>query len=164
MSPCPRPCAGKSLPQLLVHTWNFGDLVRVEEKKRNFGAILTELLRVLVLMVLVLTGMVVFSGDGSRYDVDSDGVGWSNFLRSRLYQVLLPVNLGGEHVVLGRQGHVVHVVQCHRQGVVRVVAIYRNMGVKIVLIERSGGVEEVKLRNLLAVVGGNFLHQASRVD
>ena len=28
----------------------------------------------LVLMVLVLTGMVVSSGDGSRYDVGSDGV------------------------------------------------------------------------------------------
>ena len=28
----------------------------------------------LVLVVLVLTGMVVFSGDGSRYDVGSDGV------------------------------------------------------------------------------------------
>ena len=46
----------------------------MEEKKRNIGAILTEVLRVLVLVVLVLTGMVVFSGDGSRYDVGSDGV------------------------------------------------------------------------------------------
>ena len=49
-------------------------VVRVEEKKRNIGAILTEVLRVLVLVVLVLTGMVVFSGDGSRYDIGSDGV------------------------------------------------------------------------------------------
>ena len=54
-------------------------VVCVEEKKRNIGAILTEVLRVLVLMVLVwtlsnLTGMMVFSGDGSRYDVGSDGV------------------------------------------------------------------------------------------
>ena len=46
----------------------------MEEKKRNIGAILTEVLRVLVLVVLVLTGMVVFSGDGSRYDIGSDGV------------------------------------------------------------------------------------------
>ena len=46
----------------------------MEEKKRNIGAILTEVLRVLVLVVLVLTGMVVFSGDSSRFDVGCDGV------------------------------------------------------------------------------------------
>ena len=52
--------------------------MHVEEKKRNIGAILAEVLRVLVLMVLVWTGMMVFSGDGSRYDVGSDGVDSDN--------------------------------------------------------------------------------------
>ena len=51
-----------------------GIVVCVEEKKRKIGAILAEVLGVLVLVVLVLLGMVVFSGDGSRYDVGSDGV------------------------------------------------------------------------------------------
>ena len=37
MPPCPRPCAGKSLPQLLVHTWNFGDGdVRGREKEKHW--------------------------------------------------------------------------------------------------------------------------------
>ena len=53
-------------------------VVHVEENKRNIGAILAEVLRVLVLIVLVLTGMMVFSGDGSRYDVGSDGVDSDN--------------------------------------------------------------------------------------
>ena len=37
VSPCPRPCAGKLLPQLLVHTWNFGDGgARGREKEKHW--------------------------------------------------------------------------------------------------------------------------------
>ena len=37
MPPCPRPCAGKLLLQLLVHTWNFGDGgARGREKEKHW--------------------------------------------------------------------------------------------------------------------------------
>ena len=37
LPPCPRPCAGKLLPQLLVHTWNFGDGgARGREKEKHW--------------------------------------------------------------------------------------------------------------------------------
>ena len=95
----------------------------------------------------------VLSHSGHSIDnVDSDRVGRSHLLRSRLNQILLPVNLRREHVVLSSQGDAIHVIQRHRQGIIRVVSIDWNVRVEIVLIESSRRVEKFKLRNLLVVV------------